>query len=116
MSVGGTVVETIVLSDKVWVNTDEGRSYRAEDGTWVTVPSRECAVYVERTPASEYIEQGDSLWWQGNHAYWTPKSGSLKRNPAFTDKPLKRIGYSGVSRPAAPPSPSGTPTETRADG
>lgn len=45
MSVGGTVVETIVLPDRVWVNTDEGRSYMAEDGTWVTVPSSQCAVW-----------------------------------------------------------------------
>lgn len=55
---------------------------------------RECAVYVQRSPASRSISEGDSLWWQGQSAYWTPK------NRAFEDLRLGRIGCSGVSRPA----------------
>lgn len=94
--VGGTVIETIVLPEKVWVNCDEARSYEAEGG-WVTIPSRECAIYVERTPESRSISEGDSLWWQGGWAMWTP------RNRAFEDRKLKRIGYSGVSRPGGVP-------------
>lgn len=88
MSVGGKVVETIVLADKVWVNTRERQS------------GDECAIYVERTPESRTISNGDSLWWQGRNAYWTPRSGSMKRNPPFTDRKIARIGCSGVSRPS----------------
>lgn len=79
MSVGGKVVETIVLEDRVWINT-------SDDGD-------ECAIYVERTPESRTISEGDSLWWQSGWAFWTP------RNRAFEDRRLNRIGASGVSRP-----------------
>jgi hypothetical protein len=83
MSVGGKVVETIVLDDRVWVNTREPQSGDL------------CAIYVERTPESRTMGEGDSLWWHGAHAYWTPT------NRAFEDRKLKRIGFSGVSRPVA---------------
>lgn len=83
MSVGGRVVETIVLPDKVWVNTREPQS------------GDECAIYVERTNESRTITPGDSLWWQSGWAFWTP------RNRAFSDYRLNRIGFSGVSRPEA---------------
>jgi hypothetical protein len=92
MSVGGTVVEIIDLPDRVWVNTDEARSYDAEGGR-VIIPSRECAIYVERTPEARSISEGDSVWWQGEWAMWTPKSRP------FEDKRLRRIGCSGVGRP-----------------
>lgn len=81
MSVGGKVVETIVLEDRVWVNTRD-RTY-----------GDECAIYVERTPESRAISEGDSLWWQSGWAFWTPRNG------AFEDRRLNRIGFSGVSRP-----------------
>ena len=80
MSVGGEVVETIVLDDRVWVNT-------TDDGD-------ECAIYVERNPESRTITEGDYMWWHGRWAFWTP------RNRAFFDRALARIGYSGVGRPA----------------
>ena len=75
MSVGGKVVETIVLDDRVWVDTGE------------------CAIYVERSNEARAISDGDDVWWHGRTAFWTP------RNRAFADYPLQRIGYSGVSRP-----------------
>lgn len=87
MSVGGRVVETIVLEDRVWVNTEEPASGDL------------CAIYVERTPESRTIGEGDSLWWQGRTAYWTPT------NRAFEDMELERIGFSGVSRPEPEPTP-----------
>ena len=93
MSVGGKVIETMVLADRVWVNTDEASTYQTSSGEWVTIPSTECAIYVERTAESRAISEGDSLWWQGRWAFWTP------RNRAFEDRRLSRIGYSGVSRP-----------------
>ncbi len=87
MSVGGKVIETLVLADKVWVNTSDHGD--------------ECAIYVERTPESRTIGEGDSVWWQGERAFWTP------RNRAFRDRPLQRIGCSGVSRPTASASDRG---------
>lgn len=84
MSVGGKVVEIIVCPDRVWVNTRERPEHRST-----------CAVYVERTPEALSISEGDTLWWQGRHAMWTPKSG------AFHDRKLNRIGFSGISRASA---------------
>jgi hypothetical protein len=81
VSVGGKVVETIVLADKVWVNADD--------------QGDKCAIYVERTPESRTISEGDSLWWHGHAAFWTPS------NHAFEDRRLNRVGFSGVSRPPA---------------
>lgn len=90
MSVGGKVVEVIPLEDRIWVNTREQVWYPPEqrwhDGS-------ECAIYVQRTFDAERIQPGDSLWWQGRDAYWTPKDRSVE------DMPIPRIGYSGVSRP-----------------
>jgi hypothetical protein len=88
MSVGGKVTEVIDAGDRVWVDTKE-----REQST------QTCAIYVERTPLSLSISKGDSLWWQGGRAYWTAKdrAGKLIGKP---DTVLKRIGYSGVSRPA----------------
>jgi len=77
--VGGQVIDTIVLVDKVWVNTQAGRDT--------------CAIYVERSPDTERIALGDSVWWQGREAYWTSESMGC------VDRPIPRIGYSGVERP-----------------
>jgi hypothetical protein len=81
MSVGGKVVETIVLDEKVWVNTKDG-PYKSTT-----------AIYVERTAESRSISEGDTVWWQGQWAFWTPANGP------FEDRKLKRIGFSGVKRP-----------------
>lgn len=89
MSVGGKVVESIVLEDRVWVNTHDGGSGCRK----MTCKGHTCAIYVERTPESRTISEGDSLWWQGDFAFWTPV------NRAFSDYRLKRIGFSGVSHP-----------------
>lgn len=88
MSVGGKVIEVLDCGDKLWVNTRE------------RVSGDECAIYVERTAESRSISNGDSLWWQGTRAFWTPRLRGMRRNPPFTDKPLARIGFSGVHRPS----------------
>ena len=79
--IGGLVIETIVLANRVWINYAERQS------------RSQCAIYVERTPASEKVRLGDMLWWQGAYAMWTPLD---KR---FIEKKLLRIGSSGVNRP-----------------
>lgn len=78
--VGGTVIETLVGTDRVWINC------RDKHGS-------ECAIFVERTDESRAISEGDSIWWQGVHAYWTPKG------KPFHDRPLRRRGASGVTKP-----------------
>jgi hypothetical protein len=88
--IGGTVIETMVLPDKVWINTRDKCS------------TSECAIYVELTDKSKCVSDGDTVWWQSTKAYWTPsfyKQKSGKEGRDF-DIQLKRIGFSGVSRPA----------------
>lgn len=86
MSVGGRVVETIVLDDRVWVNTVDDPRGR-----------NQCAIYVERTPESRTISPGDVVWWQGAWAFWTPVLTTKER--PFVERKLKRIGFSGVPKP-----------------
>jgi hypothetical protein len=83
MSVGGKVIETIPCDDVVWINTKEQHF------------GGECAIYVKNTPAALSISEGDSVWWQGKWAMWTPK------NRAFADYKLERVGGSGISRQQA---------------
>jgi hypothetical protein len=88
MSVGGTVIETIVTGDLVWINTKEKPEYRSE-----------CAIYVENTPEARSVSEGDIVWWQGQWAMWTPKD-STGRTIGPVEVKLKRRGFSGVARPA----------------
>jgi len=85
MSVGGRVIETIDTGDKVWVNTNDKHS--------------ECAVYVERSAESRSISEGDMLWWQAGVCYWTPYDG-MGNAISPIERPLTKVGYSGVNRPA----------------
>ena len=89
MSVGGRVVEVMkVDAGKWWVNTDDAKPPH---------PPNLCAVYVD--PEGHEIQPGDSLWWQGGKCYWTPRA----RPFGVFDIPLRKIGYSGVSRPKDQP-------------
>lgn len=74
MSVGGTVVQIYKGQEKDWINTVDDNEY--------------CAVFVE--PGSP-IALGDTLWWQGEIAHWTPKGAKPTT--------IKRIGASGVNHP-----------------
>jgi hypothetical protein len=87
MSVGGTVIETIITGDLVWINTKESPKYRSE-----------CAIYVENTPEARSVSEGDIIWWQGNIAYWTAKDRH-GRTVGRKEVELKRRGFSGVARP-----------------
>jgi hypothetical protein len=70
--VGGKIIEIRKLAEKTLV--------------WCIDNYDECAVYVAAVPAE--ARPGDSFWWQGRHAYWTPKDRSK------VDVPLDRIGFS----------------------
>ena len=81
--VGGKVVEVIHLKDdSIWVNCRDGRE--------------ECAIYIMGDDNSWSVQPGDSLWWQGDYAYWTPYP-KWEGDPG--DIAIKRIGSSGVSKP-----------------
>lgn len=84
--VGGIVCETIILSNRVWVNCRD-REYECE-----------CAIYVPRSNESLTISEGDRFWWQGGCAYWTPYNCNDKAiGPE--DIELKKISGSGVDKP-----------------
>lgn len=90
--IGGIVLETIVQERRVWVNTVE----REE------CSNSKCAVYVERSANSERIKPGDSLWWQGGFAMWTPyenKGKTGNKSGVDYDIRIPKIGFSGVGKP-----------------
>jgi hypothetical protein len=101
MSVGGKVIEVLDCGDRVWVNTRkqvwDSNLKTQLDPRCVAKGCKcsECAAYIERTDAALLIEPGDSLWWQGRDAMWTPRAGGKP------DRKLRRIGYSGVRRDTA---------------
>ena len=102
--VGGTVTEVLKKHDRIWVNTAEDHD--------------ECAIFIERNTVSESVKLGDSLWWQGENAYWTPvenhrrPESELKCGTDF-DIAIPRIGYSGVNHPAKSMIDSAYPKEKR---
>lgn len=68
-----------------------------------------CAIYVERNKTSEQIQIGDSLWWQGPYAMWTPQRNRMVETEAERrglkcgvdyDIKIPRVGCSGVTHPA----------------
>lgn len=91
--VGGEVVETIRVDSsppKIWVNAQHRKD--------------QCAIYVVHNRTSDQIRPGDSIWWQGRHAMWTPQENRDRPEASQVcgvdyDIQIKRIGYSGVSRP-----------------
>jgi hypothetical protein len=99
--VGGIVIEVVPESGRVWLNVRD-KVYTKDT----------CAIYVERTPEAMLVSPGDSVWWQGEWAMWTPQSylgvGCQHREHvdctghAGTDYDIRipRASYSGVGRPA----------------
>ncbi len=85
MSVGGQVVRVVHEKDAVWVSTREIVHRRGVRG----LAREQVAIYVQATDEAREIKTGDSLWWQGRNAYWTPKPDDGRE-----DVPIPRIGYS----------------------
>lgn len=88
--IGGTVVHVKALQDKIWVECEEDNR-----------PCK-CAIYVDRNSNSEQISPGDSVWWQGGFALWTPYKNrgrpGLKSGKDY-DIRIPKIGFSGVKSP-----------------
>jgi len=81
MSVGGKIVEVLDTEDSYWVNTYDDHV--------------ECAVYIDKEGGKE-PQVGDTLWWQGRKAYWTPQPHT--DGDPF-DIAIPKISGSGVNRP-----------------
>lgn len=102
--VGGKVIEVCSVKDRpdvLFVDCADKPRGRSKADT--------CAIYVERTPSAEKIEIGDSLWWQGRTAYWTPACNNISSEESAKrgnkggrdyDIPIPRVGYSGVKHPS----------------
>lgn len=93
------MTKVIDLGDKIYINCEEENS------------TSQCAIHVERNNKSLLIKPGDSVWWQGPFAMWTPyenRSGpcdhqhhySCKHVGVDYDIRIPRIGFSGVVKPA----------------
>ena len=92
--IGGTVIEIIVLEDRVWINCREEATGNV------------CAIYVERSNEARCVSERDTIRWEGEWASWNAKD----RQGRALGKPniqLKRIGLSGVKRPVPAPRPEG---------
>lgn len=89
--IGGTVIETVDAGDRIWINCQIKTS-------GIT---HECAINVERDAKALTVADGDTVWWQGKEAMWTPKGFHPNGKSGIDfDIRLKRIGYSGAQRPA----------------
>ena len=98
--VGGKVIEVVSQDGRLWVNVRD-----------INYPKATCAIYVERNETSERIKPGDSLWWQGGVAMWTPQEYAsvgcqhrehidcTGRAGVDYDIQIPRLSYSGVDRP-----------------
>ena len=81
--VGGTVIETLITPDMVWINTKN---------KFDTL-----AIFVKKTALSCSVSEGDDIWRQGRHAMWTPNDKNGRQiDSKLVDVKLERIGYSGA--------------------
>ncbi len=84
--VGGIVIEAAERDGKIFVDCRD-RQY-----------SDTCAIWVEKNDDSVLIRIGDTVWWQGDWAMWTPCGLEFigVRQGVDFDIRIPRIGYSGV--------------------
>lgn len=99
--IGGEVIETMEFHRKypsgevkhlLWIRC---RGLAGEEGQF-------CAINVLADAKARCVSEGDEIWWQGVHAYWTPAQfrGSSDRREGVTyNIKLDRYGYSGDFRP-----------------
>ena len=98
--VGGTVVEVASHPERLdvlFVNVVEKPYSNVQS----------CGVFVERNQMSERIRVGDSLWWQSETCYWTPKENKemyagrtdVMRCGIDRDIKIPKKSFSGVPNP-----------------
>lgn len=84
--VGGKVINIVRMPDSVWVQCEETTYYYDDHGRRKKSYTDQCAI---RVKDAKEMKVGDSLWWQGNRAMWTPKPDDGRE-----DIVLERVGYS----------------------
>ena len=84
--VGGKVINMVRLADCVWVQCEETTRTYDDSGRRKGQYSTQCAI---RVRDAKEMKVGDSLWWQGNRAMWTPKPDDGRE-----DIVLERVGCS----------------------
>jgi hypothetical protein len=89
--VGGKIIKVVQLPDSTWVNCEEHGYYYDKSGKRCASHYDQCAIRIERNTE---VKVGDSLWWQGPWAMWTPKPDDGRE-----DVRLKRLGYSHSTIP-----------------
>jgi len=77
----GVVTNTLDCGHSVSVHTRD-----REHPEWKNEP-----VHLSRTPEARSVSEGDLLCWEGDKAFWTPKSR------CFTDRQLEVVAV--LSRP-----------------
>lgn len=97
--VGGVVIEVAEVPERPTILFVDCAERQSVGGKLQT-----CAIYVEKNANSLQIQIGDSLWWQGRLAMWTPykivqAAAELKQGVDF-DVQIPRVGYSGVTHPS----------------
>ena len=90
--VGGKVIETKESGNKMWINVQEYLETKSK------LLNNFCAIFVELSPKSRSVSEGDIVWWQGTRAYWTAKD-SRGNTIGKPNTILNRIGFSGITRP-----------------
>lgn len=78
--VGGTVIENLLSRC--------GATHQERRRLWCVDRRHgdECAVFADPEEARDVIP-GDRIWWQGGRIYWT-------RDGAFTEREIRKIGFS----------------------
>lgn len=83
MMVGGTVIEVLPMT--IRAGYYPGKMVDVVRIWCLDRNGDERAVYVK---SNAKVETGDSVWWQGGTAFWTPKDRSM------IDVPLEKVAFS----------------------
>jgi hypothetical protein len=64
-----------------------------------TYPKERCAVKIKKGKHWKALRPGDSFWWQGSRAMWTPQENAVSDKPGQVcgkdyDIVFRRVGYS----------------------
>ena len=81
--IGGIVNDIIHGEALTWIQV-RGTGSESKD---------RCSILVETDHFTALVREGDSIWWQGDHALWTTPDSR------FVDHKFMRRGFSGVNRP-----------------
>lgn len=87
--VGGIVIEAAERDGRIFIDCRDRHNRDT------------CAIWVEKDENSVQVQIGDSIWWQGGHAMWTPAAvrdakQENTRSGVDYDIKLRKVSNSGV--------------------